>query len=543
MMNSNTLSPESSSTNQQGLAGQGKKGKSVAGQSKALFSSLLEALQKGKGGAGKKGETTANAEQTTTSSKVKGKVLTGTNQTTDTKGKLATQALLKEGEVATKEGKLKLSAEKAVNLAGLTNRELKAAKVNADENAIDVIAVAQETSLIPQQTLAVAKGSADQSDVLVLSKKQNKSQTQASTQQTSEAKQQLKDQASQAAKVSGLISPEQQSMQKASNSEVAPQLAGFDAKAADANKSVTKTMTPAQSISNANASADDNLQKGIAKTTGAEVVSRIETPETGTVRSDKTVKLGAQTTEQQIAQAQASAHGKDEGELKDSLKTGQSPAVALQQRSPNQNQTQNSNVSVSQNNTAISARMSEGGNTGSQQDMGPNQQDVDMSMMDANKADSKSMKTLDFQAQLAYKSQRAFTPADTMLEIVRSAKTGSTSLELQLEPANLGKVQVSIQMDAAKQIHVAFTVDQANSRQALEQQMPQLRLALAQQGLDLGGFSMQMNQQGGQQEQSASSHRSTSGTDSNTTTIAANEDDTTRMGVNLATNGRLNILA
>ncbi|MDQ7002551.1 MAG: flagellar hook-length control protein FliK, partial [Ghiorsea sp.] len=179
------------------------------------------------------------------------------------------------------------------------------------------------------------------------------------------------------------------------------------------------------------------------------------------------------------------------------------------------------------------------------QDLNFNQRDADMSLLDAGKVDNKSAKGLDFQAQLAYKSQRTFTPADTMLEIVKSAKTGSTTLELQLEPANLGKVQVSIQIDQAKHIQVVFTVDQAASKQALEQQMPQLRLAMAQQGLDLSGFSMQMNQQGGQQGGNQhASNRSGADNNLNTTTLTStNNEQHTRMGINLATQGHISILA
>ncbi|HIP07527.1 MAG TPA: flagellar hook-length control protein FliK [Mariprofundaceae bacterium] len=128
-----------------------------------------------------------------------------------------------------------------------------------------------------------------------------------------------------------------------------------------------------------------------------------------------------------------------------------------------------------------------------------------------------------------------------MLAIVKSAKDGKTSLELQLEPANLGKVQVSIQIDSQKQIQVAFTVEQQASRQALEQHMPQLRLALAQQGLDLGGFSMQMQQQHQEQKQSSTQHTSLN------SELLADVDleimQENRMGVNIATDGRLSILA
>ncbi len=188
--------------------------------------------------------------------------------------------------------------------------------------------------------------------------------------------------------------------------------------------------------------------------------------------------------------------------------------------------------------TSLTKTIELGSNT-SQQDFTSDQQDLNGLYMETNKHDTK-LKGADFQAQLAYKSQRVFTPADTMLEIVKSAKDGSTSLELQLEPAHLGKVQVQIQMDAAKHIQVVFTVDQQTSKHALEQHMPQLRLALSQQGLDLGSFSMQMNQQQHQEHQSS---RSASNTSTWTNQILEDGTQNNQIGINIATDGRLSILA
>ncbi len=203
---------------------------------------------------------------------------------------------------------------------------------------------------------------------------------------------------------------------------------------------------------------------------------------------------------------------------------------------PNQGVDQVGVASVS---STSSIKTTEAGSNTSQQDFTSEQQDLNGFNMDTSKQDTK-LKGADFQAQLAYKSQRTFTPADAMLEIVKSAKDGSTTLELQLEPAHLGKVQVQIQMDTAKNIQVAFTVDQQTSRQALEQHMPQLRLALSQQGLDLGSFSMQMNQQQHQEHQS--SHSVTNTSTWTNQTIEDQADDN-KIGINIATDGRLSILA
>jgi len=150
----------------------------------------------------------------------------------------------------------------------------------------------------------------------------------------------------------------------------------------------------------------------------------------------------------------------------------------------------------------------------------------------------------DFAMQMAYRSAASFKPSDAMLEISKAAKNGSMKLELMLEPATLGKIQVSIQTDAQKQIQVHLIVDQQTSRQVLEQQLPQLRQAMADQGLNLSGFTMDMNSQ--QQNDGKSSHD----TGGMRHTIANGEAEnvvslgsSVRMGVNMADDGSLSVLA
>jgi len=105
-----------------------------------------------------------------------------------------------------------------------------------------------------------------------------------------------------------------------------------------------------------------------------------------------------------------------------------------------------------------------------------------------------------FQNYLTSKSVPVLSPFDSMNHIAQSAKNGQTRLDIQLDPANLGKIQISIQSDASKHLQVHMIVDQGMTRAVLEQQLPQLRSALAQQGFDLSGFSMDSQ---GQQQASA----------------------------------------
>jgi flagellar hook-length control protein FliK len=191
------------------------------------------------------------------------------------------------------------------------------------------------------------------------------------------------------------------------------------------------------------------------------------------------------------------------------------------------------------------AQNAEAGFGTSHQDLGADARPTDSLLSDGSRAESKNSKGADFAAHMNYKTAQTFKPAEVMLEVARSAKDGTMKLELQLEPAHLGKIQVTLQSDASKQLQVHFTVDQPLSRQALEQHLPQLRLALAQQGLDMGQFSMNMNSQGQQNDGSGESGRSSFGPfamDSSTSTEVQHES-VTRLGINTADDGHISILA
>ncbi|WP_171966456.1 flagellar hook-length control protein FliK [Mariprofundus micogutta] len=123
---------------------------------------------------------------------------------------------------------------------------------------------------------------------------------------------------------------------------------------------------------------------------------------------------------------------------------------------------------------------------------------------DAKSSNATSTNNANFQNYMTGKTTPAMSVFDSMKHIAQSAANGQTKLEIQLDPANLGKIQITLQTDAAKQLQVHMVVDQGTTRTALEQQLPTLRAALSQQGFDLSGFSMGSN---GQQESSAESGR------------------------------------
>jgi len=87
-------------------------------------------------------------------------------------------------------------------------------------------------------------------------------------------------------------------------------------------------------------------------------------------------------------------------------------------------------------------------------------------------------------------SSGPWSVAAAMQEIGHAASQERYRLELNLDPAHLGKIKVYLDSDANKQIQVHLVVDQSASRQIIEQHLPALRQALAQHGLDMGGFSM-----------------------------------------------------
>ncbi|MBN4082407.1 flagellar hook-length control protein FliK [Mariprofundus ferrooxydans] len=176
-------------------------------------------------------------------------------------------------------------------------------------------------------------------------------------------------------------------------------------------------------------------------------------------------------------------------------------------------------------------------------DRGIGRSAAELLMVDGSTRDVRSTRS-DFAMQMAYRSAASFKPSDAMLEISKAAKDGSIKLELMLEPATLGKIQVSLQTDAQKQIQVHLIVDQQSSRQVLEQQLPQLRQALADQGLNLSGFTMDMNSQ--QQNDGKASHGVAGMGDLDVNSESENGislGGSLRMGVNMADDGSLSILA
>ncbi len=79
---------------------------------------------------------------------------------------------------------------------------------------------------------------------------------------------------------------------------------------------------------------------------------------------------------------------------------------------------------------------------------------------------------------------------------------GVQQAELRLNPAEMGPIQVRIQLDGG-QAQVLFGAEQAQTREALQNALPQLARALAQEGLQWAGGGVQAQLQQGQAQQQA----------------------------------------
>ncbi len=177
-------------------------------------------------------------------------------------------------------------------------------------------------------------------------------------------------------------------------------------------------------------------------------------------------------------------------------------AALAQGAQPKQNQSAQPQGAAATVAAAVPASSSEGSladsGSQSQERGGQDGRFVSALSNDAKQAANSASASTNFQQYLSGKAAPSMTLFDSMNHIAQAASKGKTQLEIQLEPANLGKIHITLQSDASKQLQIHMIVDQGATRAALEQQLPQLRSALAQQGFDLSGFSM------GSQEQQSS---------------------------------------
>ena len=101
---------------------------------------------------------------------------------------------------------------------------------------------------------------------------------------------------------------------------------------------------------------------------------------------------------------------------------------------------------------------------------------------------------------LSHSPDSAEFPQEVMTKLRLLQEGGRHEARLNLHPAELGRLQISVTTDGDN-TKVVFTVDNSQARDALEQSMPRLRELLAQSGLALSeGTVFEQRQQGQQQD-------------------------------------------
>ena len=108
------------------------------------------------------------------------------------------------------------------------------------------------------------------------------------------------------------------------------------------------------------------------------------------------------------------------------------------------------------------------------------------------------------------------------LEIAASAKSGKSRFEIQLDPADLGRIDVRIDVDRNGQVTSHLTVEKPETLSMLRQDAPQLQRALDDAGFKTGDGGLQFSLR----DQSSSGQNNGNETGRNAQRLVISEDDT-----------------
>lgn len=92
-------------------------------------------------------------------------------------------------------------------------------------------------------------------------------------------------------------------------------------------------------------------------------------------------------------------------------------------------------------------------------------------------------------------------PAELNQRVQYMLSQGMQKAEIRLDPAELGSMQIRLQMNQDQQVSVQIQVQNPQAREALEQTMPRLREMLQQQGIELGQNQVSQQNQGSASQQ------------------------------------------
>jgi flagellar hook-length control protein FliK len=121
------------------------------------------------------------------------------------------------------------------------------------------------------------------------------------------------------------------------------------------------------------------------------------------------------------------------------------------------------------------------------------------------------------------------------LEIAASVKNGKSSFDIRLDPAELGRIDVRIDVDRSGQVTSHLTVEKPETLSMLQQDAPQLQRALDDAGLKTGSGGLQFSLR----DQSSSGQNNSNQTGGNSQRLVISEDDVIPAAVAGRTYGRM----
>jgi flagellar hook-length control protein FliK len=121
------------------------------------------------------------------------------------------------------------------------------------------------------------------------------------------------------------------------------------------------------------------------------------------------------------------------------------------------------------------------------------------------------------------------------LEIAASARSGKSRFEIRLDPADLGRIDVRIDVDRNGQVTSHLTVEKPETLSMLRQDAPQLQRALDDAGFKTGNGGLQFSLR----DQSSSGQNSGNETGRNAQRLVVSEEDTIPAAIAGRTYGRM----
>jgi flagellar hook-length control protein FliK len=120
------------------------------------------------------------------------------------------------------------------------------------------------------------------------------------------------------------------------------------------------------------------------------------------------------------------------------------------------------------------------------------------------------------------------------VQIAASVKSGKSSFEIRLDPAELGRIDVRIDIDSNGQVTSHLTVEKPETLSMLRQDAPQLQRALDDAGLKTGNNGLQFSLR----DQSSSGQNSGGDSSRHAQRLVISDDDTMPASVAGRTYGR-----